>query len=187
MPQLVLGPHGSHHQPDEDQTGSRAARIRLFKQGLQVFIENPITGIGAGQFLNYDGDMMVERWRVTHNVWLQVAAELGIFGFCGVRVPRRARVHVLLCRAPALPFAGPTRQQSSRAATTLTPQEQKDHRHQRERHAGRRWSAGWSAPSSPSVAFNWTFYYVLALAVAGREIAQERLAPREAGEQRAVA
>src|SRR5690349_3439550 len=67
--------------PREDPTGSRAARIRLLEQGVQVFIDNPITGIGAGQFKNYDGPgVMVERWRVTHNVWLQVAAELGIVG-----------------------------------------------------------------------------------------------------------
>ena len=65
---------------EEDQTGSRAARLRLIDQGVQVFMENPITGIGAGQFKNYNAADVVEKWRVTHNVWLQVAAELGIFG-----------------------------------------------------------------------------------------------------------
>src|SRR5436190_17947706 len=81
MPASFWDRMASITNPDEDQTGSRQQRIQLSKQGLQVFIENPITGIGAGQFVNYDGGMMVERWRVTHNVWLQVAAELGIFGF----------------------------------------------------------------------------------------------------------
>ncbi len=65
---------------EEDQTGSRAARLRLINQGIQVFLENPITGIGAGQFKNYNTPDEVEKWRVTHNVWLQVAAELGIGG-----------------------------------------------------------------------------------------------------------
>src|SRR5436190_404109 len=66
---------------DEDTTGSRAARLRLINQGLEVFAENPITGIGAGQFQNYNAPgVTVEKWRVTHDVWLQVASELGIFG-----------------------------------------------------------------------------------------------------------
>ena len=65
---------------DEDETGSRAARLRLLEQGMEVFLENPITGIGAGQFRNYNAPGVVEKWRVTHNVWLQVAAELGVFG-----------------------------------------------------------------------------------------------------------
>src|SRR3954471_13579497 len=65
---------------EEDQTGSRAARLRLFDQGVQVFLENPLTGIGAGQFQNYVAPGIVEKWRVTHNVWLQVGAEIGIFG-----------------------------------------------------------------------------------------------------------
>src|SRR3954469_13288737 len=61
---------------DEDPTGSRAARLRLLDQGVQVFLDNPLTGIGAGQFKNYNDGETVEKWRVTHNVWLQVAAEL---------------------------------------------------------------------------------------------------------------
>src|SRR3954469_8048425 len=53
---------------EEDQTGSRAARLRLIDQGVEVFIENPITGIGAGQFKNYNAPGEIEKWRVTHNV-----------------------------------------------------------------------------------------------------------------------
>ena len=47
---------------EEDQTGSRAARLRLIDQGIQVFLENPITGIGAGQFKNYNSPDEVEKW-----------------------------------------------------------------------------------------------------------------------------
>src|SRR5207237_9643091 len=66
----------------QDPTGSREARIRLINQGIEVFAENPITGVGAGQFQNYNAPgVTVEKWRVTHDVWLQVASELGIFGF----------------------------------------------------------------------------------------------------------
>src|SRR5206468_11391833 len=53
---------------DEDITGSRAARIRLFNQAIAVFSENPLTGVGAGQFQNYNGPDVLEKWRVTHNV-----------------------------------------------------------------------------------------------------------------------
>src|SRR6185436_17566095 len=66
---------------EEDQTGSRAARLRLLSQGFEVFAENPVTGIGAGQFQNYNAPgVTIEKWRVTHDVWLQVASELGMFG-----------------------------------------------------------------------------------------------------------
>ncbi len=184
MPSAFWDRMASITNPDEDQTGSRQQRIQLFRQGLQVFIENPITGIGAGQFVNYDGDMMVERWRVTHNVWLQVAAELGIFGFCAFAF--------LVWRAFTSCFAarrfirGPTKRNRHAAATTLTPLEQKViDMNAKGMLAG---LVGWMVCAFfASVAFNWTFYYVFALAVAGREIARERLAAREAGEQRTVA
>ena len=173
MPSSFWDRMASITNPDEDQTGSRQQRIQLFKQGLQVFAENPITGIGAGQFVNYDGDMMVERWRVTHNVWLQVAAELGIFGF--------AAFAFLVWRAFTSCFdarralRGPTRRNPRAPATTLTAQEQKIiDMNAKGMLAG---LVGWLVCAFfASVAFNWTFYYVFALAVAGREIARDRRA-----------
>src|SRR3954470_4251290 len=80
MPESFWNRMDSITNAEEDQTGSRAARLRLIDQGIEVFIENPITGIGAGQFKNYNAPGEVEKWRVTHNVWLQVGAELGIAG-----------------------------------------------------------------------------------------------------------
>ena len=41
---------------------------------------HPFTGVGAGQFKNYNPEGREEAWRESHNVVLQVAAELGIFG-----------------------------------------------------------------------------------------------------------
>ena len=157
---------------DEDPTGSRQQRIQLFKQGLQVFAENPITGIGAGQFVNYDGAMMIERARVTHNVWLQVAAELGIFGFCTFAfLVWRA---FSSCFAARRAIRGPTRKHPG-ATTLLTPEEQKIiDMNAKGMLAG---LVGWLVCAFfASVAFNWTFYYVFALAVAGREIARQRRA-----------
>jgi O-antigen ligase len=184
MPSSFWDRMASITNPDEDQTGSRQQRIQLFKQGLQVFAENPLTGVGAGQFVNYDGDMMVERWRVTHNVWLQVAAELGIFGFAAfVFLVWRAFTS---CFAARRAIRGPTRRNPRAPATTLTPQEQKlIDMNAKGMLAG---LVGWLVCAFfASVAFNWTFYYVFALAVAGRDIAREHRAPAEPVGEPAVA
>ena len=153
--------------PDEDETGSREQRIQLYRQGLQVFAENPLTGIGAGQFENYDGEMMATRWRATHSVWLQVAAELGIFGLLafGFLVWRA----LTACLAARRLIRGPTRR--NRRASTLTADERRlIDLNAKGMLAG---LTGWFVCAFfASVAFNWTFYYVLALAVAGKEIAR---------------
>ena len=49
-------------------------------EGWQTFLAHPLTGVGAGQFKNYNPPDRLEPWRETHNVLLQVAAELGVFG-----------------------------------------------------------------------------------------------------------
>jgi O-antigen ligase len=182
---------------EEDQTGSRAARLRLIDQGVQVFISNPITGIGAGQFKNYNDGETVEKWRVTHNVWLQIGAELGIFGlaafaflvlraysanFITLRILRRSRKP----RAPAAfggqSRAGARRSDSGDVELALTDAD----RQLLELNARSMIAAivGWTVCAMfASVAFNWTFYYVLALAVAGREIATSRQQATEESNQ----
>src|SRR5262249_3300559 len=90
---------------ENDATGSREARLRLMQQAVQVFSDNPLTGIGAGQFENYNGPDAIERNRATHNVWLQVAAELGVFGFAifaylVIRAFRAAAVSLRAIRPP---------------------------------------------------------------------------------------
>ena len=156
--------------PDAEQTGSRQQRIQLYRQGIQVFAENPLTGVGAGQFQNYDGAMMVERWRATHNVWLQVAAELGIFGL--------AAFAFLVWRAFSSCFAvrrlirGPTRKHPAPPTTLTTDERRILDLNAQGMLAG---LVGWLICAFfASVAFNWTFYYVFALAVAGRDIARAR-------------
>lgn len=180
---------------EEDQTGSRAARIRLLDQGVQVFMANPLTGIGAGQFKNYNAPGVVEKWRVTHNVWLQVAAELGVFGV--------ALFAFLVLRAYTANFAAlrllrrPSRKPrsadfGSRTAARSAPQSAvrdphlgltAEERRTLELNAKGMFAAivGWTVCALfASVAFNWTFYYVLALAVAGREIVATRRAAAQA-------
>jgi len=171
---------------DEDQTGSRAARLRLIEQGMDVFVENPLTGIGAGQFRNYSAPDVVEKWRVTHNVWLQVATELGLFGLLTFAF--------LVLRAYSSSFAAlrmlrgspKRRPQSNQQSAVRDPRSAVRHpqldlpgdeRNILEINAKGMIAAmvGWTICSLfASVAFNWTFYYVFALAVAGREIVASR-------------
>ena len=122
MPSSFWNRMDSITNAEEDPTGSREARLRLIDQGVQVFLENPLTGIGAGpvQELQRPGDT-VEKWRVTHNVWLQVAAELGIFGLVDVRVPGRPRLPREL-RGDAVAAAVPANGRKAPVRITLGPQ-----------------------------------------------------------------
>jgi O-antigen ligase len=188
MPQSFWNRMDSIMNAEEDQTGSREARLRLLTQGIEVFAENPLTGVGAGQFQNYNAPgETIEKWRVTHNVWLQVASELGIFGLLAfgflvvrsfkaclatlaiLKPPRRKR-HGARQPRGALPARG--------AATEVSSLDEAD-RYILDTNAKSMLAAmvGWTVCSLfASVAFNWTFYYVFALAVAGREIAMARRA-----------
>jgi len=66
-------------QADYNLTDS-SGRLAIWKQGLDIFVHNPILGVGIGQFgtaLFYlDGKIGL----TAHNTYLQVAAEIGIFG-----------------------------------------------------------------------------------------------------------
>ena len=74
---------------------------------MNAFVEHPLTGVGAGQFKNYNPPGRQERWRETHNALLQVAADTGIFGLA-------AFVFLIVCGAIAAaaraPAAGPAAQ-----------------------------------------------------------------------------
>jgi putative inorganic carbon (HCO3(-)) transporter len=212
---------GSITNADEDKSGSRAARIRLLNQAIDVFADHPLTGIGAGQFQNYDAPGMVERWRVTHNVWLQVAADLGIFGLVtfgflvvraytacfwtlrrlrrplrrwhadadpGVaidssRLDRQLSEQPAINRQPGLKPSGVNRPAAVETRGSTNEQQSgsigSDERRILDMNARSMLAGlvGWTICAMfASVAFNWTFYYVLALAVAGREIVASRLA-----------
>ena len=67
-------------QDAQRYTGSREARTILLQEGLDAFVARPLTGVGAGQFKNYNPPGRRERARETHNALLQVAAETGIVG-----------------------------------------------------------------------------------------------------------
>ncbi|HZB25884.1 MAG TPA: O-antigen ligase family protein, partial [Vicinamibacterales bacterium] len=160
-----------------DETGSRQARSTLLWEAYYAFLDHPITGVGAGQFQNYKPEGRVEAWRETHNVFLQVASELGIAGliaftflvWCGFEATRKSRA-LLRRTAP-----GARRRGEEPSPDVLTA----DERDLLNSHtAGIAASlAGWLVCALfASVAYHWTFYYLLALALAPREYLVNRLA-----------
>jgi len=169
-----------------DQTGSREARSILLRESWQAFLENPLTGVGAGQFAVYKPDERQEAWREAHNVLLQVAAELGIVGLlvftfligrC-VWAPMQMRRLVRQLTpgrrrrgAYPRPLAEAEREQLTMQAAALSAS-----------------VLGWFACALfASVAYHWTFYYVLALATAPRDCLVARVAADRAVRSRAHA
>jgi O-antigen ligase len=179
---------------DLDQTGSREARSILLKESMDAFAAHPLTGVGAGNFKIYNPDERQEAWHETHNVLLQVGAELGIGGLMifvfllarAAYAPVQTR-RLLRAADPARP---PPRSAAGPAAPPLDPSE-----HQMlTTHAAALTAAlaGWFVCALfASVAYHWTFYYLLALAIAPREYLLARLdaarAERRAAASRTVA
>jgi O-antigen ligase len=170
-----------------DETGSREARRLLLGEAWAAFLANPLTGVGAGQFRNYAPEGRAEPWRETHNVLLQVAAELGVIGlgifmFLIYRAAMAGRAtHRMLRRT-----AGGERTARSGGAPPPhpTPATADDD----DADFFRSYAvmvtaalAGWFfCALFASVAYHWTFYYLLALAGAPRQILADRLAVSDA-------
>jgi putative inorganic carbon (HCO3(-)) transporter len=157
-------------------TGSHEARTTVMKEGLTVFWERPLTGVGAGQFANYDYPGRVERWREAHNSLIQVAADLGVFGLIAFAylIYRAIRTSLWLRRTLG---PQPARREPS-AAVQVLASEDRDFLHD---HAVATGAAmlGWlTSAMFASVAYSWTFYYLLALAVASRELVLDQIAGR---------
>jgi O-antigen ligase len=153
----------------QDETGSREARRVLMREGYAAFLANPLTGVGAGQFKNYAPEHRVEAWRETHNVVLQIAAELGVLGLIVFTF--------LLIRAAMIGRQMTRLLKRATAHSVVTPAEaQRLDEHKCAIGAA---LAGWFVCALfASVAYNWTFYYLLALAIAPREILIDRLPAR---------
>jgi len=159
----------------KDDTGSRDARETLLRESLQAYVQNPIVGVGAGEFKDWNNDKREQAWHESHNVWLQVAAELGTAGLLVFTfIVFRAFLAVLqtwrLLRVP--------RRRGRDRGPALAP----DARATLEAHAAAIAAslAGWFVCAFfASVAYNWTFYYLLALACTPRDILRAAL-PRPA-------
>jgi putative inorganic carbon (hco3(-)) transporter len=178
LPQSFTSRMSSIFNPEEDPTGSREARKVLLREGYEAFLQNPIVGLGAGQFQNHQPDARDGAWRETHNAVLQVASELGIGGLV-VFIVLIGSGFAAVFRASSIL----RRKHSRRRARDVDPSFAR-------RDALKLYTAamaaslmGWFAAAMfASVAYYWTFYLVLGLAVALRDITvrefQEEAAPR---------
>jgi O-antigen ligase len=159
---------------DEQQfTGSREARRILMEEAFDTFIDRPFTGVGAGQFVNYNPPGREQRWHEAHNSLLQVAADLGIVGvFAFLFLIGRGA----LAATATWRMLAPRERSGQADLVTLALGEEDRGRLIGQSIAMTAGLAGWfTCAMFASVAYNWTFYYVLALVVAARELTQHRL------------
>lgn len=178
LPQSFWERMSSIVNEDKDETGSREARRVLLEQAWQIFLEHPVTGVGAGQFMNYGEPGRAEKWRVTHNAVLEVASELGMIGLVPfIFLVVRGFTASLWTRSVLL---AARRRRPRRRGTA--PPEPEDGLEDRERvflettaSALVASLAGWFVCAMfASVAFTWTFYYLLGLAVCARDVVLAR-------------
>jgi O-antigen ligase len=176
MPQTFWERMSSITDASKDDTGSREERKLLMEQAVILFQQNPITGVGAGQFQNYGPPGQAKRWRQTHNAVLQVASEIGVFGL--------AAFLFLVIRAFSASFW--TRRRLAwiyRPRSKKRPQPEPEDgldAHDRmflQTHAAAMIASivGWAVCAMfASVAFHWTLYYLLGLTVTARDIVRNR-------------
>jgi O-antigen ligase len=175
MPQSFWDRMASIANEDVDKrefTGSSEARRLLLTEGVNTFVERPFTGVGAGQFKNYNPPGRRERWRETHNVLLQVASETGILGLLtfSFLIVRAA----LAAAATRRMLARAQRQRTDPLRLAMSDSDRRSvYAHIVAMSAG---LAGWFVCAMfASVAYNWTFYYLLALIVTACTLTRDRL------------
>ena len=145
----------------KDDVQSGEARKRLFGESFDAFVQNPLTGVGAGEFKDWNPQKRIEAWHESHDVWTQTAAELGIFGF--------AVFGFLVSRGfSAVRQTRRLLRRRSRDSTGQSPEDELIDAHSAAMAAS---LVGWFVCAFfASVAYNWTFYYLLVLAAAPRDI-----------------
>jgi O-antigen ligase len=160
----------------KDDTGSREERKLLMEQAITLFQQFPLTGVGAGQFQNYGPPGQAKPWRQTHNSYLQVAAEIGVFGvvpfffliiraFIASFFLRRKLAWIHRKRPKKRPLREPE--------DGLTEQE----RSFLQTHGAAMIASmvAWAVCAMfASVAFHWTLYYLVGLTVTARDIVRHR-------------
>jgi O-antigen ligase len=181
LPQSFWERMASITDESKDETGSREARRVLLEQAWMIFLEHPITGIGAGQFMNYGPPGRAEKWRVTHNVMLQIAAEIGVFGLIVFSFLIWQGFASAWWTRKILAWTHRKRPKRRGKGTIDDPEDglEPHERQFLETHASAMVACmvGWFVCAQfASVAFNWTFYYLLGLAVCAREVVRLRAA-----------
>jgi O-antigen ligase len=166
--------------PEQDESGTRQARKDLMWEGWQTFIEHPLTGVGAGQFKNYNPPDRLEPWRETHNVLLQVAAELGLFGLIAFLFLLWQAVSALLWTKRLFAVNGARARPPTvpRGTLPVTDAFRPHERAWMQVHSAAMSASlvGWIVCAQfASVGYYWTFYYLFALIVAGRELTRDRI------------
>jgi putative inorganic carbon (hco3(-)) transporter len=167
LPESFTNRMSSIVNAEEDPTGSREARKRLLSEGYRTFLQNPVFGVGAGQFQNYQPDEREEAWRETHNAALQVAAELGIAGLI-------VFIILVVWGFGAVLRTGSTLRRMRARHRPREPDPGFARREPLELYASAMIASltGWFAAAMfASVAYYWTFYIVLGLAAALRDVA----------------
>lgn len=177
LPSAFLERMASITDTTKDPTGSREERKILLRLAWQTFLDNPLTGVGAGQFQNYFIPGVGNRWRETHNALLQVGAELGVFGVMAFLylVGRAFLTAWWTRRELSWIYRRPTRRREAQPP----PADGLDDRERLflQTHGAAMVAAvvGWFVCAMfGSVAFSWTFYYVLGLAAVGWNIVRHR-------------
>jgi O-antigen ligase len=164
--------------PSKDDTGSREERRRLMTLAWDTFLEHPITGIGAGQFRNYAPEGAIPMWRVSHNAILQVAAEIGVFGLAVFLFLIYRGFGAAWWTRRTLLWIHWTRPKRRRTPAPEPEDGLDDHdRLFLQTHSAAMVAAlaAWLVSAMfASVAFNWTFYYLLGLSVAARDVVRAR-------------
>ena len=157
-------------------TGSSEARRVVMQEGIDAFVEHPLTGVGIGQFKNYNPPGRRERWRETHNALIGVAAETGLFGLLifSFLIVRGALVATRALRLLSKPRR---RDAPDPQRIVMTDEDRRSlYAYTAALTAG---LVGWFVCALfAAVAYSWTFYYLLALIVATRDLALARLAAR---------
>jgi O-antigen ligase len=154
--------------PEEDITGSREARKRLLREAYQAYLDHPVFGLGAGQFLNYNPKERQEVWHQAHNAWLQVASELGTIGLLVFAVIVGSGFAAGLQAIRALRRVRARRTRRSREPAELLVRRE---RLQMYASAVLASLTGWVvAAMFASVAYYWTLYLVLGLGITLRDI-----------------
>ncbi|HET9832677.1 MAG TPA: O-antigen ligase family protein, partial [Vicinamibacterales bacterium] len=157
-------------QDKTDFTGSREARRLVMFDGINAFFEFPITGVGAGQFKNYNPSERQAKFLETHNVLIQVAAETGLAGLLIFAF--------LIWRAVKAAWETRHMTRDRRWMSWMRKLHREDAARGLAEHSVGMQAGliGWLVCAMfASLAYNWTFYYVLALLVAARELAEHQV------------
>ena len=176
VPQSFWDRMASITDESKDDTGSREERKLLMEQAVILFQEYPFTGVGAGQFQNFGPPGQAKRWRQTHNAFLQVASEIGVFGlaafifliikgFTASLWTRKQLSWIYRRRSKKRPEAAPEDGLDEHDRSFL------------QTHAAAMIACmvGWAVCALfASVAFNWTLYYLVGLTVTARDIVRKR-------------